>query len=189
MIKGLEKTLVTNSLAVRHNLDHESALPFYLGLFIHNKTRKRDLIDNLFEKGLSVSYDRALQLSAEEAHSGIDRYENEGCACCLTLRDKLCNTGNLDNIEHNPSSTSSQDSFRGSAMSITQHVTNYNPRAVRVLPVISDDTATRQLKSITPLPQLYTNVPRISLLNHAIPTIADQQFHAFFVCLISWLVS
>ena len=44
--------------AVRHNPDRETVLPLYLGLLIHNKTRKRDLIDVLFEKGLSVSYDR-----------------------------------------------------------------------------------------------------------------------------------
>ena len=44
------------SNAVRHNLDRETRLPLYLGLLIHNKTRKRDLINTLFERGLSVSY-------------------------------------------------------------------------------------------------------------------------------------
>ena len=57
----------SNSVAVRPNLDRETALPLYLGLLVHNKTRKRDLIDNLFQKGLSVSYDRVLQVSTEEA--------------------------------------------------------------------------------------------------------------------------
>lgn len=44
-----------------HNRERETRLPLYLGLLIHNKTRKRDLIDILNEKGLSVSYDRILQ--------------------------------------------------------------------------------------------------------------------------------
>ena len=97
-----------DSVAVRHNLDRETALLLYLGLLIHNKTRNRDLIDNLFERELSVSYDRALQLSTEEANTAIDRYENEGCVCPATLKDKLFTTGKLDYIDHNPSSTSSQ---------------------------------------------------------------------------------
>ena len=54
-----------------------------------------------------MSYDRVLQLSPKDANTGIDRYENEACVCPSTLRDKLFNTGNLDNIDHNPSSTSS----------------------------------------------------------------------------------
>ena len=103
-----------DSIAVRHNLDHETALPLYLGLLIHNRIRKRDLIDILFEKGLSVSYDRVLQLSTDEANRVINIYENEGSVCPSTLRDELFTTGNLDNIDHNPTSTSSRDSFHQS---------------------------------------------------------------------------
>ena len=55
-----------------------------------------------------MSYDRALQLSTEEANTAIDRYENEGCVCSATLIDNHFTAGNLDNIDHNPSSTSSQ---------------------------------------------------------------------------------
>ena len=44
-----------------HSKDNETPLPLYLGLMIHAKTRRRDLIDTLFELGLSVSYDRVLQ--------------------------------------------------------------------------------------------------------------------------------
>ncbi len=63
-----------DSNAVRHNLDRETRLPLYLGLIIHNKTRKRQLIDILFEKGLSVSYDRVLQLSTDMANGVIDQF-------------------------------------------------------------------------------------------------------------------
>ncbi|KAH3845396.1 hypothetical protein DPMN_087676 [Dreissena polymorpha] len=33
-------------------------LPLYMGLTVYNKTRRKDLVDVLYEKGLSVSYDR-----------------------------------------------------------------------------------------------------------------------------------
>jgi len=81
----------------------------------------------MYIKGLSVWYDRDLQLSTEEANRVIDNYENEGSVCPSTLRDKLFTTGNLDNIDRNPSSTSSLDYFHGTVISITQHVTNDNP--------------------------------------------------------------
>ena len=66
-----------------------------------------------------MSYDIVLQLSTEEANRVIDN-ENEGIVCPTTLRDELFTTVNLDNIDHNPSSTSSHDSFHGTALSITQ---------------------------------------------------------------------
>ena len=96
-----------DSVSVRHNVYRETALPLYVGLLIHNRTRKRHLIDNLFEKGLSVSYDRGLQLSTEEVNRVIEMYENEGSVCPSILREQLFTAGNLDNIDHNPSSTSS----------------------------------------------------------------------------------
>ena len=65
-----------DAVSVRHNRERETALPLYLGLLLHNKTQKRELIDNLFDKGLSVSY-RVLQLSTEEANRAIDMYEIE----------------------------------------------------------------------------------------------------------------
>jgi len=58
----------TDSLFVRQNLNRETALPLYIDLLIHNKARKRYLIDNFYEKGLPVSYDRVLQLSTNEAN-------------------------------------------------------------------------------------------------------------------------
>lgn len=164
-----------DSVAVRHNMDRETVLPLYLGVLIHNKTRKRDLIDNLFEKGLSVSYDRVLQLSTDEANRVIGIYEKEGSVCPSTLRDQLFTTGNLDNIDHNPSSTSSQDSFHGTAISITQHITHDNPGVVRVLPVISENRVQPKSKSIESLPKSYTDVPPVSLPNSTIPTMTDDQ--------------
>ena len=164
-----------DSIAVRHNSDRETALPLYLGVLIHNRTRKRDLIDILFEKGLSVSYDRVLQLSTEQANRAIDMYENEDSVCPSTVRAALFTTGNLDNIDHNPSSTSSRDSFHGTAISITQHTTNGNPGIARYLQKSPENGPQPQSKSIKALPESYTNVPPVSLPANAAPTITDDQ--------------
>ncbi|KAH3809917.1 hypothetical protein DPMN_138299 [Dreissena polymorpha] len=42
----------------RHPLDRETMLPLFMGLTAHNKTRRKDIIDVLYEKGLFVSYVR-----------------------------------------------------------------------------------------------------------------------------------
>ena len=108
---------------LHHNLERETSLPLYLGLLIHNKTRKRDLVDVLFQHGLSVSYLRVMQVSTDEANRVIEIYKNDKVVCPTTLRNGLFTTGNLDNIDHNPSSTSARSSFHGTAMSLTQRVT------------------------------------------------------------------
>ena len=100
-----------SSNAVQHNLDRETRLPLYLGLLVHNKTRKRDLIDILFERGLSVSYDRILQPSTDMANAVIDQYEDDGIVCPTIPKEGLFTTGNLDNLDHNPTSTSAQNAF------------------------------------------------------------------------------
>ena len=102
-------------------------------------------------------------------------YDKEGIVCPSTLRHNLFTTGNLDNIDHNPSSTSSLDSFHGTAISITQHITNDNPGVVRVCQTIHEDRNRQKLKSIKALPTSYTNVPPIALPGNIIPAVTDEQ--------------
>ena len=51
------------SHTLRHKEERETPLPQYLGVLIHSKTRKRELVDALFELGLCISYDRVLSIS------------------------------------------------------------------------------------------------------------------------------
>ena len=51
--------------SVRHSSALETPLPIYIGLILHAQTRKRELVDKLFNLGLSISYDSVLHLSAE----------------------------------------------------------------------------------------------------------------------------
>ncbi|VDI20119.1 Hypothetical predicted protein [Mytilus galloprovincialis] len=46
-----------------HSADHETPFCVYLGLLLFAKTRKRQLIDALFQHGLCISYDRVLEIS------------------------------------------------------------------------------------------------------------------------------
>ena len=57
------------------------------------------------------------------ANGVIDLFEEDGVVCPTNLREGLFTTGNLDNLDHNPSSTSAQTAFHGTAISLTQHIT------------------------------------------------------------------
>ena len=48
-----------------HSRDREPPLPIYLGLMTHAEMRKRTLVDKLYNLGLSISYDRVLELSTD----------------------------------------------------------------------------------------------------------------------------
>ena len=65
-------------LFVTHSHDREAKLPPFLGLLLYSKTRKHDLIDFLFERGLSVCYDRMLQLSTDIGNIVIGQFEDDG---------------------------------------------------------------------------------------------------------------
>ena len=50
---------------MRHRLERETPLAIYVGLKLHAETRKRELVEKLFQLGVSILYDRVLQISTE----------------------------------------------------------------------------------------------------------------------------
>ena len=145
--------------AVHHNVEHGTSLPLYLGLLIHSKTRKRDLVDVLFQHGLSVSYDCVLRVSTDKANRVIEIYEHDGVVCPTKLRGGLFTTGNLDNIDHNPSSVSARSSFHGTAISLTQHVSPDNCGTIRYHENVTESEKKQRPKTITALPVSYSEIP------------------------------
>ena len=55
----------TTGASYYHSRDREPPLPINLGLMTHAETRKRTLVDKLYNLGLSISYDRVLELSTD----------------------------------------------------------------------------------------------------------------------------
>ena len=105
----------------RHSADRETPFCVYLGLLLFAKTRKRQLIDTLFQHGLCISYDRVLKISTQLGEAVVERYLDEGVVCPPLLQGKVFTTAAVDNIDHNPSSTTSKSSFHGTGISIFQH--------------------------------------------------------------------
>ena len=109
--------------AVRHSTSQETPLPTYVGLMLRAETRKIGLVDKIFSLGLSISYDRVLRLSAQMGNSVCQLYHIEQVVCPPTLRSNVFTTAAVDNIDHNPSATTSKNPFHGTGISLLQHPT------------------------------------------------------------------
>ncbi|CAC5399636.1 unnamed protein product [Mytilus coruscus] len=118
---------------------------------------------------LSVSYDRILSVSASLTNTLCKQYQEDGYVCPPSLQIGLVTTAAVDNIDHNPSSTTAQDSFHGTGISLFQHVTSQMNGQQRIDFRLTDIQGGRVTES---LPDSYaivkpavlkTNVPVIFL--------------------------
>ena len=85
---------------------------------VHGHTRKWELVDILFHLGLSISYDRVLDISMGMATAGAaaQQYESDEVVYPLILRKNLFTTAAVDNIDHNPRWATAHDAFHGTGI-------------------------------------------------------------------------
>ena len=123
--------------------------------------RKRDLIDKS-HKQLSISYDRVLQLSTELANTVCTLYEEEGVVCPPNLKKDVFITAAVDNIDHNPSYTTASDSFHGTAIPLTNHLSDSCPGVERD---VIHGTIASPSKTDIYIPSRYSTFPPATLQN------------------------
>ena len=142
--------------SIRRSSNREPPLPVYLGALLHTKTRKRELVDILYHLGLSVSYNRVLDISTSLGSKTCRFYAKEGVVCPPKLKHGLFTTGAVDNIDHNPSATSAKESFHGTSISLFQHPTAEAEGTDRGVANDGSDEVCTQL------PESYTLVPPVA---------------------------
>ena len=138
----------------RHSKDRETPFPVYMGLSVYAKTRKRNLVEMLHQYGLSISYDRVLEVSAQLGDATVSKYVEEGVVCPPVLRKGLFTTAVMDNIDHNPSATTATTSFHGTSISIFQHPTKENTGQERQQLKFEPE----KVRSVPELPDTFTNI-------------------------------
>lgn len=147
-----------DTLAMYHTKEREPPLPIYLGLLLHAETRKRGLVDKMCDLGMSVSYNRVLEISTEMGNAVCTRFAAEKIVCPPKLRKGIFTTSAVDNIDHNPSSTTAIGSLHGTGISLFQHPTAENGGQEREAIITQ---ATEPLKRLQTLPGEYANVPPV----------------------------
>ena len=153
------RSQVDITTSTKHSIAQETPIPTYIGLVLHAHTRKRELVDRFFHLGLSISYDRVLRLSAEMGNSVSQRFHMEQVVCPPTLLGDIFTTAAVDNIDHNPSATTANDSLHGTAISLLQHPSHAGEGVDRGIVIIGGKALSR---AITPLPHFYTDVPPVT---------------------------
>ena len=147
----------------RHNMKRESPLPIYIVLTIHQQNRSKKLIQQLYEMGISISYDRVMELEDLIATAVCKRFIEDGVVSPACLRKGLFTVGALDNLGHNPSSTTSLTSFHGTGISLFQFPTRSDPGESRP-PILIPPCGTKQHS----LPDSYAFVPAVALTTTSI---------------------
>ena len=74
----------------------------------------------------------------------------EEVVCPPKLCQRLFTTGDVGNIDHKPSTTTTKDSFHGTGISILKHASHTNDGLDHGVAVIGHDMSSG--KSVTPLP-------------------------------------
>ena len=159
-----------NATTHRHSKDRETPFAVYVGLSIFAKTRKRQLIDTLYDNGLSISYDRVLEISSKLGEAVVNQYVEDGVVCPPTLRKGLFTTSAMDNIDHNPTATTAQTSFHGTSVSIFQHPSSDNNGETHAPPRIIGG----KLRRVPELPEAFTNIKPANLKENPAPPLTKD---------------
>ena len=110
-----------DDVKIQHNLQREPPIPVYIGMNIYQITRSQKIIEQFYQMGISISYDRFMELEEWIAISVCERFEEDGIVAPACLQKGLFTVG------HNPSSTTAVNAFHGSGTSHFQFPTKDNP--------------------------------------------------------------
>ena len=101
------------------------------------------------------------------------QFESDGVVCLIRLRKGVFTTAAVDNIDHNPSSTTAHGSFHRTGISLFQHPT---PRSPGERCASNENSSITSTKRLAPLPEFYSNVKPVILLKSDPPIPKRGQF-------------
>jgi hypothetical protein len=117
---NIKRNSTTTKVATKRK-SNETPLPLYIGLMIHSKTRKKTLIEELSEIGLSVPYQRILDIQTQITKQLCKYYQDQQVVCPPRLQEGKFTVAAIDNLDHNATSSTASNSFHGTGISIFQH--------------------------------------------------------------------
>ena len=124
---------------------------------MHTATRQRQMVERMYQLGMSVSHDRVRDVEDILANSVCNRYLEDDTVCPVNLRKGLFSVGALDNIDHNPTSVTAEGSFHATDISIFQFPTSENEGTSRPPLNLSAKSSSPRYS----LPDKYVVVPAV----------------------------
>ena len=151
--KADSENAIIEGMVLRHSAALETPFPLFIGLLLHAKTRKKGLLNTLAQKGLSFSYKRVQDVQLNVTKELCKKYSEDSFVCPPSLKEGVCTTAAVDNIDHNLSSTTATKSFHGTSISVFQHPEKALEPNQFDISVDFEDSCTK-----IELPESYTNL-------------------------------
>ena len=156
----MNKKKLKPSSSKRHDQTKETPFPLYTAVKIYSQSRSKTLINWLYScAGLSVSYNRLLDLTTDLSNQMLRRYDDNGVFIPSNLRKNIFTIIAKDNIDHNARSTTATKHYHGTSFSVFQF-----PSIDRPGDLIIDENdsvmAKSKSKKIPHLPSSYTEIRR-----------------------------
>ena len=129
----------------------------YVGLKIFDTTRSHKLIDDIYHVGLSVSYDRVLELTKTFYEEWRQSYIIHNCFSPRILRKSIFSVWLKDNIDVNPKANFNKSSYHGTSSSIIQFRAT-NDEGQEFPPIPSTGNTSQDSKKLIRLPAEHTSV-------------------------------
>ena len=120
LLFNFRKAPIKENTKSRHNVQREPPLSTYIGMVIHSLTRSKRIINRLSSLGISPTYSRILKLEDELAASVCERFQQDGVVVPPSLKKGIFTIAAIDNIDHNPTSSTAKGSFHGTGISLFQ---------------------------------------------------------------------
>lgn len=111
----------THALTLYQRKERETPFPLYVGLKLLGNDRNKGLIKTFHELGMSVSYDRVMDVRRSLACAMSRQFAEDGVVVPSNMKRGVFTTGGVDNID-----VSGQFELHGTAISLINHVTHDN---------------------------------------------------------------
>ena len=134
------------------------------------------MVKLLHDYALGVSYTKVREIENNFAYAiATNCRENGGLFCPNNLNTGIFTVAALDNLDHNPSSTTATSSFHGTVISLFQFPSEQNPGTKQNALTINTNGTPRGSKESL-LPSVYTFVPPVGRTLSLKPPVSNQVF-------------
>lgn len=137
---------------VRHSIHRETPFPLYTSLRIYGGGRDKALIDEMHESGVSVSHNRVMEVTSQLSRLVVKRAEEESVLCPANLKKGMLTVTAYDNIDFKSRSTTTQEEFHGTGISIFQLAIPSQQAKTRSFRTNYQDVELQGVRSIPALP-------------------------------------
>ena len=114
------------------------------------KQERKQLIQELSDFGISIPYNRVLDIQANSTKQLCKFFQDNEVVCPPQLRSDAFTGAAIDNLDHNPSSSTARQAFHGTGISIFQFLKDEKKESSFTVPSIEDS-----LKTKITLPEYY----------------------------------